>query len=388
MKIAFISYSDSKGGASAAAFSIFNLIKNKKIKKSFFAVHKKFIKTKSIFGFLNRIYINIIRVLEKLVINFFLKNKFHQSLNIIKTNIFKKINIDDYDIINIHWINRSMVSLNEIYKIKKKTLISLHDMWFINATQHYSISKENNENKISKYCLNLKKKIFLKKNIYLIAHNKWMYQNAIKKWPILKDKIFLCNYYPINLKLFKPRNKKLLRKKYQIPTDKKIILFSAQDLCDYRKGYKFYLKIYNKLKHNNDLFFISVGKNNPQMKNFNNYKHFDFMSYKGMSEIYSLSDIYVCTSIIDNLPLSVLEAMASGALVMSFKNGGVIEVLKNNGYLFNINSTNKLIKKIKEIKFQEIKKKTKSSIEFSKKNFNKKTIQRNYENVLFKINKL
>lgn len=53
-----------------------------------------------------------------------------------------------------------MVSLNEIYKIKKKTLISLHDMWFINATQHYSISKENNENKISKYCLNLKKKFF------------------------------------------------------------------------------------------------------------------------------------------------------------------------------------------------------------------------------------
>ena len=53
-----------------------------------------------------------------------------------------------------------------------------------------------------------------------------------------------------------------------------------------------------------------------------------FDEYKETSDIYSLSDIYICTSLIDNLPLTVLEALSSGNLVISFKNGGAEEVLK------------------------------------------------------------
>ena len=34
----------------------------------------------------------------------------------------------------------------------------------------------------------------------------------------------------------------------------------------------------------------------------------------------------ICTSIIDNLPLTILEALSSGNLVVSFKNGGSEEV--------------------------------------------------------------
>lgn len=75
-----------------------------------------------------------------------------------------------------------------------------------------------------------------------------------------------------------------------------------------------------------------------------------------MSEIYSLSDIYICTSVIDNLPLSVLEALASGNLVISFRNGGAEEVLKNIGYLFKTNQMPALIRKLKKIDHEEIKK--------------------------------
>ena len=31
-----------------------------------------------------------------------------------------------------------MISLDEINKINTKVVISLHDMWFLNSTEHYS----------------------------------------------------------------------------------------------------------------------------------------------------------------------------------------------------------------------------------------------------------
>ena len=85
------------------------------------------------------------------------------------------------------------------------------------------------------------------------------------------------------------------------------------------------------------------------MNNSNNLlqsKVFDFMPQEQiLSYIQCLIYLY-CTSLVDNLLLTVLEAISSGNLVISFKNGGAEEVLKNIGYTFNIGDK-KYNKKIK-----------------------------------------
>jgi hypothetical protein len=70
-----------------------------------------------------------------------------------------------------------------------------------------------------------------------------------KTYPGNKNKIFLCENYPINTNIFKPRNKKNLRKKYNIPIKKKIIFFSAQDTSDLRKGYNHFINVVEKLRN-------------------------------------------------------------------------------------------------------------------------------------------
>ena len=79
--------------------------------------------------------------------------------------------------------------------------------------------------------------------------------------------------------------------------------------------------------------------------------------------------------------------MASGNLVISFKNGGAEEVLKNIGYLFKTNQMNDLIEKLKKIDYEEIKNKSKLSRNFTLSKFNEKTFKKKYENILLKINK-
>jgi len=140
VKVVFISFSDFKGGASMAAYSIFNSLK----KKNFFflTAYSKHKKSIVIYNIFNKIQIFTLRLIEKSLIFFFNKKKYHQSLNIFNTFIYKKIKFYKPDIINLHWINRSMISLSEIDRFDEKIVISLHDMWFLNSTEHYFEKKK------------------------------------------------------------------------------------------------------------------------------------------------------------------------------------------------------------------------------------------------------
>ena len=80
-------------------------------------------------------------------------------MNIFNTYTQKKISKLSPDLINIHWINRSMISLKELISFKEKIVVSLHDMWFINSTEHYFIKKKG-ENLLIKVLPRPKKKIF------------------------------------------------------------------------------------------------------------------------------------------------------------------------------------------------------------------------------------
>lgn len=382
----FLSFSDNKGGASIAAYSLFKALK-KIFKVKFYCINgnkNDTIKNKSI---LNICYVNCLRIFEKFLISFFLKKEFHQSLNIFKSfnSFFYKES--EYNLINIHWVNRSIISLKEILDFNTKVVISLHDMWFLNSTEHYFIKRTKTINFIDAYCWKLKIKIISKKNVFFIAHNKWMLSKYSSIFPQFKNKIFLCNYYPIDLSIFKPRNKNKLRIKYNLPLNKKIILFSAQDIKDDRKGHKYFVKIKNKLSKKKDIFFISLGNlgQKLQSKNSENYKHIDFCTNKESAEIYSLSDIYLSTSKIDNLSLSVLEALSSGNVVISFDNGGAKEVLNKHGYIFKISELERLIGLLKDIKKKEIDKKSKLSRKFAEQNFSFKKIGKQYSKIFKEI---
>lgn len=54
-----------------------------------------------------------------------------------------------------------------------------------------------------------------------------------------------------------------------------------------------------------------------------------------MAELYSLADAFVTPAIEDNLPNTVMEALASGTPVVAFNTGGIPDMVDHlkNGYL-------------------------------------------------------
>ena len=115
MKIFFLSFSDYKGGANIAAYSIFKSINKKNVE--FLTLYSKKKASINIYNFFGKVYINFLRILEILIIKIFLKKKFHQSLNIFNSFLKKKIIKYKPNILNLHWINRATLSLNEINQL-------------------------------------------------------------------------------------------------------------------------------------------------------------------------------------------------------------------------------------------------------------------------------
>ena len=82
-----------------------------------------------------------------------------------------------------------------------------------------------------------------------------------------------------------------------------------------------------------------------------------------------------------------MEALSSGNLVVSFKNGGSEEVLKNIGYTFRISSINKMIMFLENLSDEKIKQKSMLARKFAIKNFNNEVIKNQYLKIFKSINK-
>ena len=172
MKILHISYSDNYGGANIAAKRIYNSIKKLNKNTEFLVIDKKF-KDKKIINYkYNLAFSKKLRpYFEKIILKTFnIKGK--ASLNLFPSQIYKFINKNNYDIVNLHWINNEMMSINDIDAIRSKIYWTVHDFWPLSNIYHYPFNKKKNffERNLSKSLTKFKlNKIKKKKNKFYIS---------------------------------------------------------------------------------------------------------------------------------------------------------------------------------------------------------------------------
>ena len=272
------------------------------------------------------------------------------SLNVINSGIANYINKSSYDIVNFHWINCETISLSEIKKINKPIVWTLHDMWPISGIYHYSLDKKyfNAEckNIIKKKYFNFldritykrKQLLFSEKKIHIISPSKWLLNEA-KKTGLPFGKMEVIPY-PLDTKYFKKiKNVRTLKAKYKIPENKKILLFSSNILAEARKGSNILLDIIkNNYLANNNYLILVLGENNNFINAVLNSEVKLFGYIKNpfiIKELYSISDVLLFPSIIDNFPNTILEAMSCGLPCVAFDCYGMKEIIehKKNGYL-------------------------------------------------------
>jgi glycosyltransferase involved in cell wall biosynthesis len=368
MKITLINTSDTIGGAAVACSRLLKALQQNGISATLLVQEKKGTDRGVISTTNSRIkhYCNFTRFAWELL-TFALQEKSRDvrfSFSIANTgeDISKHSILLDSDVLHMHWINKgflSLHSLEQLFRINKPIVWTLHDMWIFTGGCHYAGECRNYETECHN-CPFLKKpavrdishRIFQEKlrlfesinpnAITFVTCSQWLAEVA-RKSRLLKGFNITSIPNPIDTMAFHPIDKVTARSKIGLPLEKKLILFGAGNILDKRKGIQYLsesLKIlygqHRELAEHVEL--VVFGKSKQPIQSLFSFRTHNLGVVKGeelLANLYSSCDVFVLPSMEDNLPNTVMESLACGTPVVAFRIGGIPEMIDHrvNGYL-------------------------------------------------------
>ena len=248
-------------------------------------------------------------------------------------------------IIHLHWINfgfLSMRSLEKLFSLGKPVVWTLHDMWTFTGGCHYNRGCERYRSHCC-YCPYLKKPgeydiafaqfekkqgLYESTNLTLVSPSRWL-DGLVQKAALTKGIPSLAIPNCIDTNFFKPGDRIAARNALGLPNDKKLLLFAGANTQDPRKGFKYFQEA---MQHPDlsDAEVIILGKGKAE--NFRDMPvkvHFlgKISDASQMVLAYNAADMLVVPSLEDNLPNTIMEAMACGTPAVGFGTGGIPEMI-------------------------------------------------------------
>ncbi len=356
MKVLIINTNDIDGGAARAAYRLHRALLNRGI-HSQMLVQNKSSDDYTVIGPTTKVQkaIGKLRpILDSLPVRWY-KNRTKTLFSpawLPFSNVVNKINEIKPDIVHLHWICGGMMRVEDICKIKVPIVWSLHDNWAFTGGCHIKWDcekyKENcgacprlgsdKQNDLSRKTWNRKQKVFSKlPNITIVGLSKWLAECA-KESSLLGDKKIVNLPNPIDTSIFKPFDKEKARELWNLPANKKLILFGAVNATnDINKGFKELSEALRKLQYK-DVELVVFGSSKPQnAPDFGFKTHYMGHLYDDVSLIalYSSADVVIVPSLQENLSNVIMESLACGTPVVAFDVGGNSDLIdhKMNGYL-------------------------------------------------------
>jgi glycosyltransferase involved in cell wall biosynthesis len=195
-----------------------------------------------------------------------------------------------------------------------------------------------------------KRFLYKRSRIHIVAPSSWTRETA-EASPILRE--FPISFIPngVDLEIFKPLPKEWCRTILNIPSEKKVLLFLAHVIRDNpRKGGDFFIQAVNKVVDHGgeDVLVMLVGEGVEEWGHdlkCQVWRHGFINDDELLSVVYNSADIIVHPAVVENLPNSVIEAMACGKPSVAFDTGGVSDVVKHmeTGYLAKHRTVEELV---------------------------------------------
>ncbi len=379
MKIALLTNGTNGGGAAVAAFRMFKALKKKGLKVDLFSPQAHLLEP-GVIELLSESQQKAYTRSKHLRYWFFKRflqrsnftSEFSASSKGLGFNWADKLH--DYDIIFLHWINHGFLSMKDIedlHALGKPIVWHLHDLWAITGGCHYPgnchryVDKCFNcpalvfqgENDRSKEIWRLKRELAQTHKTTFVGASRWIANIATGASISRKAGKVLSIPNPIDTDKYTPGNKKEARKALNIPEDSFVLLFTAANIHDRRKGFEL---LYRALKICHEKGYLP--KKTRLLiagKSKNDYSSFPYApislglidSEDEMIKLYQASDVFVIPSIQDNLPNTVVEALSCGTPVCGFKTGGIPEMVIPNetGILSNSAEASNLARALRDI---------------------------------------
>lgn len=356
MKILVVNTSDIQGGAARAAYRLHKALLKSGVDSQMLVQNK----SSDDFTVLTedkklKKYVNKLRaIIDSLPVRFYTK----RTKTLFSPSWFgfsyvvDKINEINPDIVHLHWICDGMMTIEDIARIKAPIVWSLHDNWAFTGGCHIMWECEgykkscgscprlgsDKENDLSKKVWNRKQKTFARiNNMTIVGLSQWL-NDCSKNSNLLKDRKHINLPNPIDTNVFKPFDKEKARELWNLPQDKKLVLFGANSATsDINKGFNELKEALYKLTCKN-VELIVFGSSEPKdFQDFGFKTHYVGSLHDDVSlvTLYSAVDVMVVPSLQEAFGQTASEAMACGIPVVAFGGTGLLDIVdhKINGYL-------------------------------------------------------
>ena len=269
----------------------------------------------------------------------------------------------DADIVNLHWVEKffSLEALKWLVNKGKPIVWTMHDTRPMTGGCHYTSGCESFIDNACHQCTQLiydryhlpgkvlqaKLELLKDANLTIVSPSKWLAEEA-RKSALFRNHRVETIPNSVELHLFKPANKQLSKRELGMNPDGLAIMFGAQNSGERRKGFKELLEAVQLLSKDprmavliaeDKLSIVTIGQSEPAIHDLPIRVH-EFGSIDDdtlIAKIYSASDLFALPSLEDNLPNTMLEAMACGTPVVGFSVGGIPDLVENwkTGLLVN-----------------------------------------------------
>lgn len=241
---------------------------------------------------------------------------------------------NSFDIINLHWVANEMLDYQRFFSACKKPIVwTLHDMNPFQGIFHYKNDMLLNHaiaGKLDDYILNLKQQSIqaFSGKMHIVAPSVWL-TDASSKSTIFSKFPHSTIQYSLSLNTFKLYSKTQARQELGLPTEGVILLFVAESLNNYRKGFDLLLNALSILKMEN-VTIVALGEKIENADLAANIISTGRIKEESlMAKYYAAASAFILPSREDNLPNVMLESFSCGTPVIGFPVGGIKEHVIN-----------------------------------------------------------
>lgn len=355
MKILIVNSTDLKGGAGKAGYRLHRSLLNTGIDSQLLVQYK--MGSDSTVIELNNRFSNLIfkarSILDSLPLkNYSNKNQAYFSSSWLPfSGVVQKINQSDADLVHFHWLASGLIRVEELKKIKKPIVITLHDMWAFTGGCYYDqhcgkyvkecgrcpVLGSDKDKDLSRRVFHRKKRAYEGLDITVVGLSRWLADSA-RESALLGEKRIINLPNPIDTDLFKPMDKMVAKKILGLSTGKKHIIFGAVNAAQNpRKGFRELSASLDKL----DIQNVELGIFGSDQSSANSEFQFPvrhlgrFHDEISLQVLYSAADVMVVPSRQENLSNMIMESLSCGTPVVAFDIGGNGDMIEHKkcGYL-------------------------------------------------------
>ena len=359
MRVLIVNTSERTGGAAVAANRLMKALINHGVKAKML-VRDKETDSLTVVGLPKSPRLHWQFLWERLVIfvrcRFSRKHLFEIDLANTGSDITGLPEFQEADVIHLHWINQGMLSLGSIRKILqsgKPVVWTMHDIWPATAVCHLTLGC-NCFTTACKSCRLLpagsslaqtvwrkKQRLLEEGNISFVACSHWLEKEA-RSSALLQGQKVSCIPNPIDTHIYKNGNKEEARQRLGLPLDRKLILFASQRVTNENKGMAYLIDACHQLGNLTNCQTLcevvvlgghaeEVVEQMPMKTHPLGYVNEE----QRIVDVYNAADVFVLPSLSENLPNTIMEAMACGVPCVAFKVGGIPEEIDHlkNGYV-------------------------------------------------------